>query len=982
MTMQRFASLVVVVSTCLLPFASSQEYVGGPLGNYTEVEAVPAYAFRDGATIVSAMLPFHLEYNSQTRLCSRFNSRMALQYLEAVRLAADLVQNSSLLGNMSVGFKIVDSCSSVDRVSELIKLVETFHQGDSYCPKKCPKVRGSPLPPKYHPGVLKLAIGIESSDLVRATTGIFEEFSLPLVSHAASGHSILGDTRPSYAVFRVVPDEKFEAMAILRLASFFNWTHVGLFTPQTERGMSMLSLLRKEMIGEVNSTVCFGIQKTYSANDPETVQEAAEKIKNVMLINAVILLGDFESSLPFIRAVSDLNAIDRLVWIMTSAWGKYAWNLPLNDPKYQVVAKMKHVFFLQPVPAGKKSVVGESWDSIAKKLQERLQSADQYAQKNSNPWFRKAWSKTGKNDCVDKTDKMLGSGMSDQISPIDVTRNSSQCPTNRKKHEFPLYDSLLLMDAFFHVANVVEGLYKKKNCHMVKIFRCKLVRQILASPDGWFKLSDKQKEEATNFVGVSFFPFWPNFEEASRGLNGLNPDKAEYDIYYAQPQMEAVTAEFWPANIGHWTPSNGTELKNPSEQASAGKLGMGNITSSCPKSCPPGTRQVSTFTAYARSCCWQTCEPCTGRTFTNSPGSPECRKCEKGHVPNMDQTACNIAFLTRKTDPFSSVAAIWFAAIGFSLASLTLVAFYKHRDTFVIKTADYILSMSMLVFHAFSFLSIVLLHIKPSDSACASQVLVVLPWPVFYVGCILVKTNRLRALFRHSSKLSCQRLLLQSNKAQGIVVASIGFVTAVLLLIWAALDAPKIHIVYFEDYVEKVCKLNHDLMGVYFGGTLSLFLASLVLAFLARNLPDDFKESFFLLLSTCGITFFWIFLIPAFYFLTSVQSDILLVLVVTCQGVVTTVFLFTRRLYYIIRPRLEAVMKAHKMLSCISSHRAQSPASVRASESDEEHGPAKNKTLNETPKKKLPAAPVVDEVSTVECPTKPSEANTFEEAFL
>ena len=367
--MQRFSSIVAVVSICLLPFAFSQHYVGGPLGNYPEVEAGRAFAFRDGATILRVMLPFHLEFDSHTRLCSRFNSRMALQYVEAVRLAADLVQNSSLLGNMSVGFKIMDSCSSVDHVSELIKLVERFHPGDTDCRKECPNWKGGPPRANYHPGVLKLVIGIESSDIVRAAAGIFNEFTLPLISHAASGHSVFADKRSSRvdAVFRVVPDEKFEAMAILDLASFFNWTHVGLFTPQTERGMFMLSLLQKEMIGEVNSTACFGIQTTYSPNDPETVQETAEKIKNVPLINALILLGDLESSLSFIRAVSDLNAIDRLVWIMTSAWGKYAWNLPLNDPKYQVVAKMRHVFFLQPVPAGKKSVVGDSWKKHCQK---------------------------------------------------------------------------------------------------------------------------------------------------------------------------------------------------------------------------------------------------------------------------------------------------------------------------------------------------------------------------------------------------------------------------------------------------------------------------------------------------------------------------------------------------------------------------------------------------------------------------------------
>ena len=277
---------------------------------------------------------------------------------------------------------------------------------------------------------------------------------------------------------------------------------------------------------------------------------------------------------------------------------------------------------------------------------------------------------------------------------------------------------------FSHVANVVEGIYTRKNCHVVNSEKCALVRQILASPDGWFKLSDKRKKEVTDFVGVGFLTFLYNFQKPSQRLTGLNPDKAKYDIYYAQPQSKGVPAKVWPAKIGHWTPRNGTEFQNQIQQVLAE---IANITSACPTSCPPGTRQIATFAAYARSCCWQTCEPCTGRTYTNSSNSRECRKCEKGHKPNADHTECNVVFHTSKTDQSSSVAAIWFATIGFSMASLTLVVFYKHRDTFIVKAADYVLSMGMLIFHAFSFLSVALLLVKPSDTVCVSQVLFVLP---------------------------------------------------------------------------------------------------------------------------------------------------------------------------------------------------------------------------------------------------------------
>ena len=405
---------VLLISACLFSNVSSQDYA--PVGRRSLVESGRAFAFKDGATILRVMLPFHLEFDSQTRLCSRFNSRMALQYVEAVRLAADLVQKSSLLGNMSIGFKIMDTCSNVDHVMEHLKALNRRKPEGSNCRLSCPN-RTSDIRPKPHrnKGLLQLVVGIESSAVVKATEFFFNEYTVPLISHTvfrqpSSRRSLNSTTTAnqskSHVVFKVTPDESFEAVAILDLIAFFNWTHVGVFAPQTEEAMAMYSFLHK-----TNTRTCFGIQATYITKDNETVHDAAEKVKNVPLINAIVLLGDLESSLPFIRAVSELNAIDRLVWIMTSAWGKQVWNIPLNDPKYQVVAKMRHVFFLQPVPAGKKSVVGDSWQSISKQLQDRLRNADKQPQDN-NPWFNKSWT-AAKSLCSEDGISSQGSGMLD-----------------------------------------------------------------------------------------------------------------------------------------------------------------------------------------------------------------------------------------------------------------------------------------------------------------------------------------------------------------------------------------------------------------------------------------------------------------------------------------------------------------------------------------------------------------------------------------
>ena len=160
----------------------------------------------------------------------------------------------------------------------------------------------------------------------------------------------------------------------------------------------------------------------------------------------------------------------------------------------------------------------------------------------------------------------------------------------------------------------------------------------------------------------------------------------------------------------------------------------------------------------------------------------------------------------------------FFAAIGFGMAALTLIQFYRHRCAFIVKSSDYMLSMGMLFFFAISFLSVALLLVEPSNFTCKSRVVAVLPWPVLYVGCILIKTNRLRVLFRHSSKLSTRKILLLRNKTQGFFITSLAFITAAFLFLWVALDSIEVRIVHYEDYSEKACSLSNTWMGVYFGG--------------------------------------------------------------------------------------------------------------------------------------------------------------------
>ena len=474
MNLRHFLGIMnaAVVSLSLLELSptTAQSFVGGPLNplNLTRVERGTASAFRSGQTVFQLILPMHLAFDKEKHLCSGFNFHMALQYVQAARLAVDLVENSSLLGNSSIGFMIHDSCNSAERVVEIFA-EQTFvsylqnRQMDfqTFCPNQVGWRRILPLATSmkavgrlpWFPEYLDPLISIDSYDLVKIARKSCHAFSIPLVTVSSllpSPKSQLAGVK-SY-VHSVVPGGAFDVAAIIDLITRLNLTYVGVIARQYDQdALAMQSLLNPRIKNRYPK--CLGA--AFLAYSNYNVLTTTLEVIDNPFVKTVILLGDLENSLPFIRAVSDLGGIDQFTWIVTSAWGKQVWSLPLDDPEYQTIVQMKHTFFLQPVPASTDSVVGVSWEAIARKLQDRLRNANIQDQ-TLNPWFKKAWAATLDRVCAVQVDKIKTEedlGFPDS-KPGDSFQGRRTC--SLAKHTFTVHNSLILIDAILQAANVLQ----------------------------------------------------------------------------------------------------------------------------------------------------------------------------------------------------------------------------------------------------------------------------------------------------------------------------------------------------------------------------------------------------------------------------------------------------------------------------------------------------------------------------------------------
>ena len=82
------------------------------------------------------------------------------------------------------------------------------------------------------------------------------------------------------------------------------------------------------------------------------------------------------------------------------------------------------------------------------------------------------------------------------------------------------------------------------------------------------------------------------------------------------------------------------------------------------------------------------------------------------------------------------------------------------------KASDKILSTAMLVCLFGSLSTCGFLLADASKTTCILQILIALPWPVVYLACMFIKTNRLRVLFKKTRRLTRHRILLLSNRTQ------------------------------------------------------------------------------------------------------------------------------------------------------------------------------------------------------------------------
>ncbi|XP_070399360.1 extracellular calcium-sensing receptor [Nothobranchius furzeri] len=284
-------------------------------------------------------------------------------------------------------------------------------------------------------------------------------------------------------------------------------------------------------------------------------------------------------------------------------------------------------------------------------------------------------------------------------------------------------------------------------------------------------------------------------------------------------------------------------------------------TSVCSNVCPKGTRKAQIKGKPA--CCFD-CIPCADGTITNS--TAECTPCLQDYWSNQRKDECvpkKIEFLTYH-EPMG-IALTIVSILGAFLSLVTVMVFIHYRETPVIKASNSELSCFLLFSLFLCFLCPLTFIGRPTVWTCMLRHTTFGLTFALCISCILGKTIVVVTAFKVTQPSN--KVAIKFGPAQQrVIVCCCTLIQIVICVLWLKLNPP---------FPDKVFKYNKKIVlecntgsEVAFYAVLGyigvLAVISLVLAFLARKLPDNFNEAKLITFSMLIFCAVWITFIPAY----------------------------------------------------------------------------------------------------------------------
>ncbi|XP_043932157.1 vomeronasal type-2 receptor 26-like [Protopterus annectens] len=314
--------------------------------------------------------------------------------------------------------------------------------------------------------------------------------------------------------------------------------------------------------------------------------------------------------------------------------------------------------------------------------------------------------------------------------------------------------------------------------------------------------------------------------------------------------------------INYWCKNHGLKLKckKSAEISPSGQVPR----SICNENCLPGHRKA---TRRGEPICCFDCIMCSKGEIANHSDATGCLQCPKELHPNDRQDKCiqKLTEVLSYEDPLGTALAAINCAFGIITVSI-LCVFIRNQETPIVRANNRELSYILLLALTLCFLCSLIFIGQPTGLTCLLRQTTFGVIFSLAISCILAKTVIVIIAFRATQPGSNLRKWLGARLPISIVFCS----TVIQLFIssgWMFLSPP-----FPESDMESgegtiTLQCNDGSVTAFWSmlGYMGLLATvSLIIAFLARNLPDNFNDAKFITFSMLVFASVWLSFIPAY----------------------------------------------------------------------------------------------------------------------
>ncbi|KAG6539516.1 type-2 vomeronasal receptor [Crotalus adamanteus] len=757
---------------------------------------------------------------SETCLVITQNYQHILALVFAIK---EINENPHILPNITLGFHIYDSHSNTRWA---------FHSAmQLISPKKH-------FLPNYHCGskdnllaVLE-GLDIESSHHI---PHIFSIYKIPQVSYGSA--PVRMDQTQSPYFYQMVPNEAHQYRAILELLLIFRWTWIGFYTATGINPEWIFQVMVPEF---ATHGICFAfIETIYNVGmDIEFggIKKWAFTIWNRIMIstaNVFLLFGDLRTFVVFdwllsIEQDSEItNNIKGKVWILIAQLELKNYG---NEEKLKVAKQVYH-------GALSLAVHSSELPGFQEFIQDRKPS-----NAKEDYFIRDFWSYgfgcTFPNWVLNHTNSGFCSGL-ERLENVP----EKYFEKNISGNSYSIYN------AVFAVAHALHVMYsfQFKHKRMVEKERCTF---LLEKP--WELFHFLKQVSFNNTIG----------DKVSFDQHGMFLTAFDVMNWVLFPNHSFTRVKVGMIKSQH----RGHQKVIMNEKPIVWHYWFNQVQplSVCNDKCQPGYRKQKKEGELF--CCYD-CIPCPEGKISEWDDMPDCVECKDELYPNKYQNICIpkiVTFLSYKEPMGMGLAttALFLALI----TAILLKTFVLYHNTPIVKANNRDLTFTLLISLLLCFLSTLLFIGQPQKVICVLQQSVFSIVFSVAVSSVLAKTITVVLAFMATQPGAKRTRWMGKGLASSIVI-SCSLLQVGICTVWLSTSPPFPDANMHSGMGEITLQCNEASPIMFYsviGYMGFLAIASFIVAFFARNLPDTFNEAKFITFSMLVFCSVWLSFVPTY----------------------------------------------------------------------------------------------------------------------